>query len=76
MTGQKPVFIIPGFKHRPANKAYKKIASLFKKEGYSPILIRIPWRGATISESTDYFLREYKKVHKKTNTCSVFHSVP
>lgn len=62
MTEEKIVFIIPGFKHRPTNKAYKEIAKILKNEGYQPILITIPWKQATISENTEYFLQEYKKI--------------
>ena len=61
MAGRKIVFIIPGFGHRPTNKAYTEIAEILKKEGYRPIPIAIPWKQTTISENTEYFLKEYKK---------------
>ena len=65
MIKRNPIFIIPGFKHRPTNKAYKEIAKILKSEGYLPILITIPWKQTTISENTEYFLKKYKKVNSK-----------
>ncbi len=65
MIEGKVVFIIPGFKHRPTNRAYKEIAKILKNEGYHPILITIPWKQATISENAEYFLKEYKKIRAK-----------
>lgn len=65
MIQDRTVFIIPGFRHRPTNKAYKAIATLLENEGYSPILITIPWKKTTISENTAYFLEEYKKIRAK-----------
>ncbi len=62
MVEKKIIFIIPGFKQKPTNKAYKEIAKILKSEGYSPILIKIPWRQTTISQNTDYFLKKYKKI--------------
>lgn len=65
MIAQKSIFIIPGFQHLPTNNAYKKIATMLQKEGYFPIPITIPWNKATISESTEFFVKEYKKVKTK-----------
>lgn len=65
MVKTKAIFIIPGFGHKPKNKAYKAIARILKKEGYSPISVSIPWRQTTISENTKYFLRKYKKIKTK-----------
>ncbi len=62
---KKTVFIIPGYKHKPQNKAYKQIAKILKNEGYLPIPVKIPWRKSTISENTDYFLKEFKKIKSK-----------
>lgn len=59
---QKAVFIIPGFRQRPKNKAYKEIERILKSEGYFPILVDVPWKGSTISENTQYFLKVYKKI--------------
>lgn len=59
---QKAVFVIPGFRQRPTNKAYKEIKKILKSEGYFPVLIDVPWKGSTISENTDYFLKIYKKI--------------
>ena len=61
MAKRKPIFIIPGFKHNPKNKAYKEIAKMLKSEGYHPIVVTIPWRQTTISENTEYFLKQYNK---------------
>lgn len=61
----KAVFIVPGFRHNPKNKAYKTIARMLKKQGYHPILVDIPWKQTTISQNTEYFLKEYKKIKAK-----------
>lgn len=60
---RKAIFIIPGYKHKPKNRAYKAIAKMLKSEGYDPIPITIPWKQTTISENTDYFLKKYKKIN-------------
>ncbi len=65
MFQKKTVFIIPGYKHGPKLKAYKEIAKIFIREGYHPILITIPWLNSTISENTEYFLKEYKKINRR-----------
>lgn len=65
MNRDKVIFIIPGFKHQPKNKAYKEIANMLKKEGYYPILITIPWKQTTISQNSEYFLQKYKKINSK-----------
>lgn len=62
---QKAIFIVPGYRHGPKNKAYKKIAHLLKKEGYKPILLNIPWKRTTISQNIDYFLKVYNKISTK-----------
>ncbi|MDP3987654.1 MAG: hypothetical protein Q8P80_00735 [Candidatus Levybacteria bacterium] len=65
MNEEKTVFVIPGFRHSPTNKAYKEIARILKREGYKPILINIPWKQTTISQNTEYFLKKYKKINTK-----------
>ena len=65
MFTKKTIFIIPGFNHLPTDKAYKQIVKILKKDGYSPILVNIPWKKATILENTKYFLKEYKKINSK-----------
>lgn len=65
MTTKKTVFIIPGYKHRPSQKAYKQLSKMLKKEGYHPIPITIPWKQTTISENTEYFLKRFKKIRRK-----------
>lgn len=62
MASRKTVFVIPGYKQLPTNKAYKAIAKILRSEGYRPILVTIPWKQSTISENTEYFLKRYKKV--------------
>jgi predicted esterase len=57
----KKVFIIPGFRHTATSKAYREIAKFLKAEGYQPIPVKIPWKQTTISENTEYFLKQYKK---------------
>lgn len=67
MSSRKTVFIIPGYKQRPENKAYREIAKFLKLQGYTPVLISIPWKKTTISKNVEYFLSEYKstKASKK-----------
>lgn len=65
MITQKSVFIIPGFRHKPTNIAYKRIAAMLKKQGYTPIPVTIPWKQTTISQNTEYFLKRYRKVNTK-----------
>lgn len=65
MNKDKIVYIIPGFRHKPTNKAYKTLAKMLKKEGYKPVLITVSWKQTTISENTEYFLHEYKKIRAK-----------
>lgn len=62
MIVKKPIFIIPGYKHKPTDSPYRKIAKLLQSEGYSPILVRISWERATISENAEYFLQVYNSV--------------
>lgn len=62
MIKRKLIYIIPGFRHKPKNKAYKEIAKILKSEGYHPIPITIPWRKTTISQNCEYFLKVYKKI--------------
>jgi|SRR6185369_2175999 len=65
MLAKKTIFIIPGYRHGPNNKSYQSLAKLFTLEGYDPIVVSIPWKKSTISENTDYFLQEYKKIKRK-----------
>lgn len=65
MTEKKTIFIIPGFRHVPTNKAYTEIVKMLKKEGYSPIVVTIPWKHSTISQNTAFFLKKYKKIQTK-----------
>lgn len=62
MKTAKVVYVIPGFRHTPKTKAYQKIAKILRGEGYKPVLVKIPWRQTTISENTEYFLKQYKKI--------------
>ena len=64
MIMKKTVFIVPGYKHQPTNRAYVKIAKMLKDQGYLPVPISIPWKQTTISENTDYFLRKFRKKTK------------
>lgn len=62
MAGRKAIFIIPGFRQKPTNKAYREISNILKKQGYYPILVDIPWKNSTISQNSEYFLKLYKKI--------------
>ncbi len=61
MFGKKITFIIPGFKHKPTSKAYKKIAGILKKEGHIVVPVTIPWRQSTISENIAFFMSQYRR---------------
>lgn len=61
---ERAVFIIPGYQQLPTAKAYRQIAQVFLKQGFSPTAIKIPWNEKTISQNSDDFLREFEK--KKT----------
>src|SRR5258705_10826410 len=65
MTPKKVVFIVPGYRHSPTSKAYLAIAQQFRTAGYEPIVVAIPWKKATISENTEYFLKTYNKIKTK-----------
>ena len=65
MLAKKTIFIIPGYRHVPINKAYLALFDTLKGEGYDPILVNIPWKKTTISENTAYFLAQYRKVTTK-----------
>lgn len=61
MAVKKIVFIIPGFRQKPTQIAYKEIAKLVKSEGYVTVPITINWKQTTIAENTEYFLKQVKK---------------
>lgn len=65
MIREKVIFIIPGFRQNPTSAAYKNLAKILKTEGYSPILVSIPWKNSTITQNSNYFLNKYKKVKAK-----------
>lgn len=65
MSSKKTIFIIPGFRQRTTSAGYRKLSEALKKEGYTPILIKIRWRNSTISENTSYFLKLYRKNHAR-----------
>jgi len=65
MSLKKTVFIVPGYRHTPKQKAYQAIAVMLKNEGYEPILVTIPWKESTISENTKLFLSQFKKIQRK-----------
>jgi esterase/lipase len=58
---QKIVFIIPGYKQKPTQPAYKKVVNILKKEKYIPVPVTIPWEENNISQNARFFLREYKR---------------
>lgn len=65
MQNARVVFIIPGFTHSPTRHEYEEVADLFRNQGFSPIMVTIPWKRTTISQNVEYFLREYKKVEAR-----------
>lgn len=62
MSAQKVIFVIPGFRQKSSQKAYKEISKMVRKQGYSPIVVNIPWKNRTISQNTSYFLKKYRAV--------------
>ncbi len=65
MSDQKIVYIIPGFRQHPTQKAYRELTKLLKHEGYRPVPVRISWKETTLSENTAYFLRQFNKNQAK-----------
>lgn len=63
----KVIFIIPGYRQLPTSNAYKQLSKVLKAEGYSPFVVKIPWKNSTISQNTEYFLKRYEKTkaHKR-----------
>lgn len=68
MAPKKIIYIIPGFRQKPTSRAYKQIVKVLKSEGYLPIPIYIPWKKTTISEKTDYFLKQFRKRRAKSKS--------
>lgn len=62
MAQRKIVYIIPGYRQRPSNKAYKAIVQMLRSEGYEPVAVTIPWKQTTVSENTEYFLKKFKRL--------------
>lgn len=62
---KKTIFVIPGFRQSPKNKAYKEIAKILKSHGYYPIVVEIPWRKTSILKNSEYFVKKYKNVKRK-----------
>lgn len=62
MISKKAIFIIPGFRQSTKSRAYVSLAKSLKKEGYSVKLVSIPWKNSTITDNTEFFLKEYRKV--------------
>ncbi|KKQ93295.1 MAG: hypothetical protein A3C27_00995 [Candidatus Levybacteria bacterium RIFCSPHIGHO2_02_FULL_39_36] len=62
MAERRVIFIIPGFRQHPKNKAYQEISKILESEDYFPILVKIEWKKSTVSENTEYFLKLYKKI--------------
>ena len=65
MAIKRTIFIIPGYRQGPSNKAYREIIAILENEGYNSIPVTIPWKKTTISENTKYFLKEYNKIQRK-----------
>lgn len=65
MHQSKVFFIIPGYKHKPENKAYREIAKALRKQGYHPVNIKIRWKKSTISENTRYFLQKFNQIKSR-----------
>lgn len=59
------MYVIPGFRHKPKQKAYKTMATMLRNQGFTPIIVPLSWRKSTISENTEQFLRVYKKINTR-----------
>lgn len=55
------VFVIPGFTHTGKEAAYKKVAVLLRKKGYTPIIFHPTWKRKTVTDVAVEFLNTYKK---------------
>lgn len=62
---EKTIFVIPGYKQKITQIAYREIAKLLQKECYSPLLVPIFWKNTTISENTKEFVTFYKSIRAK-----------
>src|SRR3989344_1106666 len=62
---RKTIFIVPGYRHRPTQRAYKEISKILKGEGYHTVPITMPWRQTTISENMEYLVKRYKRIKSK-----------
>lgn len=65
MASKKIIYIIPGFEESPRDRAYQALSRMLKKQGFETVLISIPWKNTTISQNSEYFLNEFKKVNSK-----------
>lgn len=61
----KFAYIIPGFGETGTEKAYKNLAQIFKKTGYSPIILKINWDRHVMS---DYILTTKDKLQNKEHS--------
>lgn len=59
--GEKVIFIIPGFRQSPKSLAYKNLAKMLTIEGFTPIVMDIPWKGNTITSNSTYFISQFNK---------------
>lgn len=63
---KKIVFIIPGFRQKPTQIAYRNIAKLLRQEAYFPVRLSVTWKDTTLSENiADVVSKIKKKVHGK-----------
>lgn len=61
MRQAKVVFIIPGFRHKIGQKAYRLLKQRLKNEGFIVAPIAVPWKGSTIADNTEFFLKKYNE---------------
>ncbi len=61
----KFAYIIPGFGETGTEKVYKNLAQIFKKNGYSPVILNIKWDRHVMS---DYILTTKNKLQNKEHS--------
>ena len=65
----KYAYIIPGFmENASTRKAYKQIANLFRKKGYTPIIPKITWKQRVMSD----YIKEFNSQLKENVSESIF----
>lgn len=65
MFVKKTIFIIPGFRQTPSQRAYISLKKMLRKIGYYPVVVRMGWKNTTFVQNTDNFIKVYNSVRRK-----------